>query len=409
MITISAAIKTLLSQVIPLEETLTVNLSHALGSVLAEDIIAPINVPPAANSAMDGYAINIQDLSSVPNSTTLLAVSQTIAAGHPASALTAGTAARIFTGGEIPPGANAVVMQEQCVIQDSTQGNTVEVPSAIPLNNNIRPQAQDIQQGECIVKQGRHIQPQDLGLLASVGISHLMVYRKLRVAILSTGDELVEPGKPLTAGKIYNSNRYLLQGFLQRMGIETIDCGDIEDTASATISALKAAASADCIISTGGVSVGDEDHVKDAVMQLGELGVWRIAIKPGKPVAFGSIFSTSSSNKKTPFIGLPGNPAAVFITFLLLARPFLMQLQHQTYQAPKGTFIKANFSHQENPKRQEYLRAKINDQGTVDIYKNQSSGVLSSISWAEGLVLVPPQTAINSGDTVEFIRFVDLF
>lgn len=399
MISVEQAVSALLEQASPINDTETMSIVSALGRVLAQDILSDHDVPPADNSAMDGYAVNINDLSATQESKTQLPVSQIIAAGHPPQKLEVGTAARIFTGAEIPEGANAVVMQEDCeALEDA-----VSIPGDISVNNNIRPKGQDIKKGSTILKQGRLLQPQDLGLLASIGIKDISVYRSLRVAILSSGDELVEPGQPLEPGKIYNSNRYLLHGFLQKMNIEVIDIGTTEDTEAATIDALKKASQADCIISTGGVSVGDEDHIKRAVTQLGHIDFWRIAIKPGKPVAFGKI-------GETPFLGLPGNPASVFVTFLLFARPLLSALQHQQANnlATAAYSLPANFTKKANPKRQEYLRARINDQGQIDIYPNQSSGVLSSTSWAQGLVIVPAQKSITLGDTVQFVDFRQL-
>jgi molybdopterin molybdotransferase len=402
MMTPDDAIQQLLTQVMPVSTTEERPLIEALGTVLAEDIISHIDVPPADNSAMDGYALNINDLDN-QTTTSTLCVSQIIAAGHPPDALQTGTAARIFTGAEIPDGANAVVMQELCT---SAEQN-VTLPSDIHLQNNIRLRGQDIQQGDTVLARGRKLQAQDIGLLASIGIDRVMVFSPLTVAILSTGDELVDPGTPLTAGKIYNSNRYLLQGFLAKMGMHVVDCGRVKDTLKDTVTALKKAAEYDCIISTGGVSVGDEDHIKQAVNKLGSLDFWRIAIKPGKPVAFGHI--ETGHHNPTPFIGLPGNPASVFITFLLFARPFLQQMQHQPYLAPRQQRLPAKFTWASNPKRQEYLRAKIDSDGSVAIYPNQSSGVLSSTSWAEGLVVVPPQTPITPNDLVTFIHFGEFF
>ncbi len=425
MILVDDAIQQLLSQAVAITETETLSIKdglasdalvnntlvndkwthNLLGRVLAEDIYSTIDVPPADNSAMDGYAINVNDLSH----TNTLSVSQTIAAGQVTQALSHNTAARIFTGAEIPQGANAVVMQEQCELNEA--GNQVTLPSHVALHNNIRPRGQDIRCGDVVLRRNQKLTPQDIALLASIGVHTITVYRRLRVAILSTGDELVEPGTPLSPGKIYNSNRYLLRGFLAHMGIEVIDCGDVEDTLNATTTALKqASCRADCVISTGGVSVGDEDHIKTAVAQLGAIDFWRIAIKPGKPVAFGQLNDTEqTAGTPTAFIGLPGNPASVFITFLLFAHPFLMAQQHQTYRAPRGLPLAANFSWKANPKRQEYLRAKVNDAQGVDIYPNQSSGVLSSTSWAEGLVKVPINTPITQGDAVEFIPFSAFF
>lgn len=404
MLPIESAIDQILAQAIPITATEKLPLAEVLGRTLAQNCTSTIDVPPADNSAMDGYAINIHDLENARHNeeSITLPISQIITAGHAPKPLEKGSAARIFTGAEIPNGANAVVMQERCEASD----NHVNVPLDIPLNNNIRAQGQDIRSSDTVLSQGRQLQAQDLGLLASIGMSHVSVFKKISVAILSTGDELVEPGQDLTAGKIYNSNRYLLQGFLTQMGINVVDCGRVEDTHDATVAALKKAAHCDCIISTGGVSVGDEDHVKNAIEALGELNFWRVAIKPGKPVAFGKI---QTHNGHTPLIGLPGNPASVFITFLLFARPFLQRLQQQPYQSPKGVMVAANFAWKENPKRQEYLRAKRNDQGGVDIFHNQSSGVLSSTSWAEGLVVVPIATAIKQGDLVQFIPFNEFF
>ena len=402
MITIDAAIEQLLLSAndykIALTDTNVIHLTDALGRILATDITSEIDVPPANNSAMDGYAFNTESLEKNSKAFTSLHISQTIKAGHPPSPLEKNTAARIFTGAEIPLGANSVVMQEQC---DTTESLHVKIPNTTLQNNNIRQQGQDIARGDVVLQKGRRLQAQDLGLLASVGIQQIAVLRPLTVAILSSGDELVEPGKKLHSGKIYNSNRYLLHGFLRQLGINVIDIGTVDDTLTATLAALEEAKKADCIITTGGVSVGDEDHIKQAVNQLGKIDFWRIALKPGKPVAFGSV-------EKTPFIGLPGNPASVFITFILLARPFLQQLRHETCKPSISVRLPANFSRPANPKRTEYLRARINNH-RIEIHPNQSSGVLSSTIWAEGLAIIPPQTAITKGNDVEFLAFNGLF
>jgi len=352
MLTVEEALKQLLEYAKPIQQGEPAPITYALNRILAEDQCSAINVPPADNSAMDGYAIDIYDLAGLEDPT--LPVSQTIAAGHPPLPHIKGTAARIFTGAEIPEGANAVVMQEHCKIIEPTRkkGNKhhvqqVKVPGFVSLNNNIRHKGQDIKVGTTILEKGHHIRPQDIGLLASIGIAEVLVNRQITVAILSTGDELAEPNMIIGSGKIYNSNRYLLQGFLRSLsGVTVLDLGSVKDNRENTMSAFERASEADCIISTGGVSVGDEDHVKFAVEQLGSIDFWRIAIKPGKPLAFGQV-------NQVPFFGLPGNPASVFITFLLFVRPFILRLQNKAYQNPTGTQIAANFSWKENPQRQE--------------------------------------------------------
>ncbi|MGS2718441.1 molybdopterin molybdotransferase MoeA [Eionea flava] len=394
MLAIDDAIKQIIATITPVNDTENIHITQASGRIIAGNIYSSINVPPADNSAMDGYAINTEDLAK----NTTLRISQTVNAGDTPKPLSQGTAARIFTGAEIPLGANAVVMQEHCTRID----DSVTLPRHIEPQNNIRQCGQDIQQGDCVIQQGRCLQPQDIGLIASIGVDQVSVYRPLRVAIISTGNELTEPGKPLSTGKIYNANRYLLHSFLQQMNITVVDLGDIPDSLPSTIEALQQAAHADCIISTGGVSVGDEDHIKTAVEQLGSLDFWKVAIKPGKPIAVGHI---ATHQKTTPFIGLPGNPASVFVTFLLFARTLLLALQHQNATLPKGQRCRANFTWQANTQRQEYLRAQRDNEGNITIHPKQNSGILSSTAWANGLAVIPPQQDIAVGDTVEFIGF----
>jgi molybdopterin molybdotransferase len=395
MLSIDAALKNILSKVKPAEDVEEISLADGLNRTLATDLISSINVPPADNSAMDGYAINTEDLSGANSCS--LPIIQVITAGSVPSPLASNSAARIFTGAEIPEGANAVVMQEEC---NEVNGN-VTLPCNIKPQNNIRPKAQDIRQGEVILKKGHVITAPDLGYIASVGIQKFKVFKPLTVAFLSTGDELVEPGQDLKTGQIYNSNRYFLNALLNNIGFNCIDLGIIKDNLETTVAALKKAARADCVISIGGASVGDEDHVKNAVLQLGELDLWRIAIKPGKPLAFGHI-------KNTPFFALPGNPVSSFLTFLLFVKPFLCLQQGQQYQSPLKLSLKANFTTQANPKREEYLRVKIKG-NRVSAFSNQSSGALSSVIESNAFAIIPKGKAITSGDMVDVIPFSQLF
>jgi molybdopterin molybdotransferase len=395
MLSVDAALNKILTDAKCIDVIEEVSLSNALNRTLAADQISSVDVPPADNSAMDGYAINTEDLSGLDATT--LPIMQIITAGSMPAPLASNTAARIFTGAEIPEGANAVVMQEDC----REQNGSVTVADNIPKNNNIRPRAQDIRKGEVILKKGKVLHPQDLSYLASVGIPSIPVFRQLKVAILSTGDELVEPGECLKRGQIYNSNRYFLNAFLSKLGITSIDLGIIKDNLEDTISALEQASTADCIISSGGASVGDEDYIKQAVLELGELNLWRIAIKPGKPLAFGHI-------KQTPFFGLPGNPVSSFVTFLLFVKPYLCTLQGQGHHSPLALTLKANFSSKANLKRQEYLRVSIKG-NQVYAYKNQSSGVLSSIVNSNGFAVIPKGKAVAVGDMIQVIPFSQLF
>lgn len=377
----------------------SVSLTQALGRVLAASVTARVSVPPYDNSAVDGYAFNTEDLS---DASCTLPLSQRIPAGAVPESLTPGTAARIFTGATIPLGANAVAMQEDC----ETHENKVTLPRNTEVHQNIRPRGQDIREGDVVIEAGKTLRPQELGLLASIGIASVEVYTPIKVAIISSGDELAEPGQPLAAGKIFNSNRYQLHGLLHSLGCEIVDLGIIKDTLAATREALlDAAQQADIIITSGGVSVGEEDHIKTAITELGELNLWKLAIKPGKPFAFGKIHNT-------PILGLPGNPGAVFVTFCILARPFLLRMQGATRTTPQSYSLPLGFSLRKPGTRREFLRARIthcDNKAVISKHPNQSSGVLSSAVWGEGLAIIPENTAPGEGDFVEFIPFTELF
>jgi molybdopterin molybdotransferase len=390
LLPVDDVIADLLSGVNPIQETRFFSLSDASGRYLASDITSAINVPPGANSAMDGYAVNSANV--VKGG--LYDISDRIAAGSVGGPLVAGTAARIFTGAQIPPDADAVVMQEDTEIV----GDQVKIGTSVKPGKNVRPKGQDIAVGDTILNRGRRIQPQDLGLLASVGNSQVEIFRPLRIGLMSTGDELVEPPNPLKPGQIYNSNHYALGGLVNKLGMEVVDLGVVEDTPEATIEALtRGAQLSDCIISTGGVSVGEEDYVKGAVETLGRLDVWRLAIKPGKPLAFGNVLGT-------PFFGLPGNPVSMFVTFLIIAKPYLIALQGGADAENKFLIGEADFDFQAGTRR-EYLRAQVhldNNRVVLKKFSEQGSGVMSSVSWADALVEVEMGRQVKRGDSLRY-------
>jgi molybdopterin molybdotransferase len=391
LLPVEEALAQVLSSARPVRDVVELPLLDALNYVLAQDIVSPIDVPGDDNSAMDGYALRASEAGQA------LPVSQRIPAGVVGSALAPGTAARIFTGAPVPPGADAVVMQENCTERDGV----LSVSGSVTVGQNVRPRGQDIAAGATVLEKGRILRPQDIGLLASIGLGTVSVYRPLRVAVLSTGDELVEPGSgELCSGQLYNSNRYTLASLLRSLNLEFIDGGIVADDADITASALRdAAAGADCVITSGGVSVGDEDHVKNQVERLGQLDLWKLAIKPGKPLAFGRIGDT-------PFIGLPGNPTSVFVTFCLIARPFLLKLQGVAEPEPPRFQASAAFTVDKPGARQEYMRVTLvnTSQGLqATKFSNQSSGVLSSVSQSNAFAVIPPGTTVSDGDLVEVI------
>jgi len=400
MLTVDEALSCLLGRADPVTGVETVETIAAQGRVLAEPQCSQLDVPPLDNSSMDGYAVRLADMNAAGS--TRLPVSQRIPAGQVGAALIPGTAARIFTGAPIPPGADAVVMQEEC----TADGDSVVISRAPKVGENIRRAGEDIRTGAQILAAGTRIGPAAMGLVASVGIARLPVYRKLRVATFYTGDEIVMPGQPLAPGQIYNSNRYILTGLLQSIGCEIIELGNIPDNLDETVRALsQAAARADLVITSGGVSVGEEDHVKAAVEQVGSLDLWRIAMKPGKPLAFGNA-------RGTPFIGLPGNPVSAFVTFCLFVRPFILRRQGVLEIAPRSFKVRADFSWPKAGTRREYLRVRLQqgEDGTVGVslFPNQGSGVLTSVAWGDGLVDIPVGDTVQPGQLVRFIPFSEL-
>ena len=374
LITVEQALSHMLDLASAIEETEIINIENASGRVLAEALESTINVPGYDNSAMDGYAVRSAECAEAG---VTLKVSQRIPAGQTGVKLETATAARIFTGAPVPEGADAVVMQELC----QQQGGEVCINASVKAGENIRRAGEDIDKGDVILEAGTRIRPQEQGLIASVGVADISVKRKLRVATFFTGDELVEPGNELAQGQIYNSNRYTLKGLLQSAGCEVIDLGIVPDTLEATLDVLKrATANADLVLTSGGVSVGEEDYVRIALEQLGELTMWRINMKPGKPVAFGHVDNTL-------FIGLPGNPVSVFVTFLIFARPLILKMQGAQSAFANELSIRSGFEWK-GIKRQEYLRVRVrhDESGAyAEIYPHQGSGVLSSASWADGL------------------------
>ncbi len=399
MLSFEQALEKLLAAAQPVEEVRSLPLTAAAGRILALPQQSTVAVPPLANSAMDGYAVRAADVTAAG---VRLPVSQRIPAGTVGTPLQPGTAARIFTGAPVPDGADAVVMQERC-----EHGDGGVVINHVPRpGENVRPAGEDIALGREILPAGIRLRPQDVALAAAAGLAELPVRRRLRVGTFFTGDELVQPGEPLPPGAIYNSNRYALRALLEGLGCEVRDLGTVPDKLDDTRAALRqAAADNDLIITCGGVSVGEEDHVKPAVEAEGRLDMWQVATKPGKPLAFGEI---PRGVGKAWFIGLPGNPVSAIVTFMMTVRPFVLRLQGVDKVMPQVLTLTAEFDWPRPDVRREFLRARLNEAGGVELFPNQGAGVQSSLVWSNGIVDNPPGHAVKRGDQVRFIPFSEL-
>ena len=404
LMALDEALSRLLAAATPKVGIESVSTFEADGRVLAQDVVSALTVPPRDNSSMDGYAVRMADCAA-PGA--VLRVAQRIPAGTVGTLLTAGTAARIFTGAQIPEGADAVVMQEDTsALPEEGSLGSVRIELAPAMGQWIRRAGEDVTAGDIVLSKGERLTPAGLGLAASVGLAQLQVSKRPRVALLSTGDELVMPGEvapeAMKPGSIYNSNRFFMRALLVRLGCEVNDLGIVPDRREATIEALRTASlSNDLIITTGGVSVGEEDHIKAAVRHLGQLDLWSLSMKPGKPFAYGRIGDAHLT-------GLPGNPVSSFLTFLLLVRPFLLTLQGAKRVAPEPIAMRADFDWPKADRRREFLRARRNAAGGLDVFDNQSSGVLTSMVWGDGVVDTPAGQPFKAGDMVQFISFASL-
>jgi molybdopterin molybdotransferase len=405
LLSLDEALPQLLAHARPLQGVDTVSTFDADGRVLAQDVVSALQVPPHDNASMDGYAVRAADCAQ-PGA--VLRVTQRIPAGSHGTQLGRGEAARIFTGAPIPPGADAVVMQEDT---DAQADAHVKIQTTVPAGQWIRRSGEDVTRGACVLSRGQRLTPAALGLAASIGLAQLTVVRRPRVALFSTGDELVMPGEvapeAMKPGAIYNSNRFFLRSLLLRLGCEVSDLGIVPDRREATQAALAhAAQDHDVILTSGGVSVGEEDHIKPSVQALGELNLWQLAIKPGKPFAYGHVRRADPA-ATCHFMGLPGNPVSSFVTFLLLVRPFLLALQGVAHTEPVRQPMTAHFDWPRADKRREFLRVRRNAQGGLDLFPNQSSGVLTSAVWGDGVVDNPAGRTVRHGDTVSFISFAE--
>lgn len=396
MLSLEEALDALSAQVRKVKGEDRVSLVQSQGRILSQDLIAPINVPPHDNSAMDGYAVRAADV----HVGVRLPVHQRIAAGQVGVPLAPGAAARIFTGAPLPPGADTVIMQEACSADD--RGEFVRINKQPQRGDHVRRAGEDIAQGACVLKAGTLMTPQAIGVAASMGCTHLAVYRPLTVALMCTGDEITPPGQPLPPGGIYNTHADLFQAWLLQLGCKVEMIGPVADTREATRAALRRGASlADLVLCTGGVSVGEEDHVRAALMDDGTLTLWSIAIKPGKPLAFGRLAMAD-------FIGLPGNPVSAWVTFALLVRPFIRACQGAPFAPARSFPLLADFSWPHPGARREFARVRLNAQGRLDLLEQQSSGALSAVFAADGLADIAAHQRVVPGQTIGYIPFAAL-
>lgn len=400
MITYTEALSRLLEKAEPIADTETIPLLYSTHRVLAEEIVSPIAVPSWDNSQMDGYAVRHEDLfGATEENPVKLPVSARIPAGNVGDKLEAGTVARIFTGAPMPEDADTVIPQELV----EREGDFAIFRTALKPGAWVRRRGSDVEQGATVLASGERLTPARIGMIASIGRAYVKVYRRLRVGIFFSGNELVQPGEPLPPGGIYNSNRFMVRSLLQTLGCEVVDLGNVPDTLDATIAAFeKATQASDVILSTGGMSVGEEDHIKNAVEALGEISLWRVKLKPGKPLAFGSV-------KGVPFVGCPGNPVAGFVVFLMMARPFLLRRMGLTDTEIHPLSVRADFDWETPSDRQEFVRVRRNATGGVDLYHTQNSQVLSSCAWADGLVDIPVGATVKKGDVVDYYPFCQFF
>ena len=400
LVTLDEAAADAVSRVHPVAGTVKLSLAEADGHVLADAVIAPLDLPPFANSAVDGYAVRCADLA--PGAATILPVLGRTMAGEAPASLGRG-AWRIFTGAPVPKGADTIVMQEDVVASD----DMVTLPAGIKRGANLRLAGEDVAHGQEVLPAGRRLLPRDLGLLAALGLADVTVRRRPRVALFSTGDELTEPGQPLGSGAIYDANRAMLRAMLARAGAEVVDLGILRDEAMGLEQRLReAAAGCDLVITSGGVSVGEADHVRDAILACGALDLWRVAIKPGKPIAIGNV-------AETPFVGLPGNPVAVFVGFAFVARPLLARLAGEAYAPPRPWPVRLGFAHARKPGRREFLRVSL-EQGADGIvvarkHPGEGAGSLASLAQSDGLVVLAEEVAqVEAGDFAPFLPYAEL-